>query len=335
MIFLPMLLIKRVIPFCAFLLLLISLKAQEETLSPLTFTPQWLPQAQFAGFYMAQEKGFYRDAGLEVSIVHPSASVMATEQLKRGEADVISLFLVTALSKRSVDFPLVNIAQLSQNSGLLFVAKKSAGIHSLEDFNGRRVGIWKSGFDEIPKSLFRENNYEIQWVPLLSSINMFLAGGIDAMTVMSYNEYDQIINAGINPDALSVFACSDYGYNIPEDGLYCLQSTLQNRQEDLQRFVRATEKGWAYADTHREETLSVVLRIMTDAHVATNYAHQKWMLEKVLELHQPGSKHVSSGELAEPDFYKTLRLLLEGGYISEKISFQEFHRNLMQDQEVK
>jgi NitT/TauT family transport system substrate-binding protein len=307
--------------------------ALDSSLPKLTFTPQWLPQAQFSGYYMALEKGFYEAAGIDVSIVHPSASIMATERLKEHQADIISLFLVTGLTECSQGTPLVNISQLSQNSGLLFIAKKSSHIEHLEDLDGRRIGIWKSGFDEVPKMLFKDNNYHVRWVPLLSSINMFLAGGVDAMTVMSYNEYDQIINSGLNPDELSVFPCSDYGYNIPEDGIYCLQDTLKNRRKDLEAFVRATHQGWEYAREHREETLKVVLSLMKDAHVATNYAHQAWMLDKVLELQDPGTKNVTLGQLSNADFSKTQRILLDGGYISHPLFYKDFHVNLMQEEE--
>nr|HPR33913.1 ABC transporter substrate-binding protein [Prolixibacteraceae bacterium] len=164
-------------------------------LPEITFTPHWLPQAQFAGYYMALEKGIYTAEGVDVTIVHPSAAVMATEKLLSGESDVISLFLITALSVKDKGVDLVNIAQFSQNSALLFVAKKSKNIRLLDDLNQKRIGIWKSGFDEVPKALVNSHNFKVTWVPILSSVNMFMMDGVDAMTVMWYNEYDQIINA--------------------------------------------------------------------------------------------------------------------------------------------
>lgn len=298
-----------------------SLQAQNPKL---TFTPHWLPQAQFAGYYVAQQKGFYQAEGLDVEIVHPSASVMATDRLRTGESDVVSLFLVTALSARTPDFQLVNIGQVSQNSALLFVMKKDSEIQNLADLDGKRIGIWESGFEEVPMALVQSNNIHVNWVPILSSVNLFLIGGLDAMTVMWYNEYDQIINSGINPDELNTLFFSDYGYNIPEDGMYCLSETLQKRPEDLQKFVNGTLKGWEYARTHREETLQIVLRLMKQAHIATNLAHQQWMLDKVLELQEPGEKNVRKGELAESDFYKTQNLLLEGGFMKQKVPFKSF-----------
>jgi NitT/TauT family transport system substrate-binding protein len=310
----------------SFLLVAIFANAQQ---SSITFTPQWLPQAQFAGYYVALEKGFYTDEGLRVEIKHPSASVNATEMLKNNTADIISLFLVSAMKARNDDFKMVNIAQLSQHSALMFVTHKNSGIEKLNQLDGKRIGIWKSGFDEVPKALIQSNNYKVEWIPILSSINMFMIGGIDAMTVMWYNEYDQIINAGKNPDELNTFNFADYGCDIPEDGLYCLESTYLQRKHDLEKFVRATMRGWEYAKENEEEALEIVLAEMKKAHVATNLTHQKWMLECMLQLIEPDTKNVKKGELADTDFHKTRNMLKEGNHIDGNISYDSFYKPVL------
>jgi NitT/TauT family transport system substrate-binding protein len=312
------------------LIILLSLISIAQ-LPKITFTPHWLPQAQFAGYYVAQQKGFYQQEGLDVNITHPSASVMATDQLSRGESDIISLFLITAISERQKGLDIVNIAQLSQNSALMFVAKKETNINTIEDLNEKKIGIWKSGFDEVPKSLIRSNNFNVTWVPILSSINMFMLGGIDAMTVMSYNEYDQIINSGMNPEELTTFHFTDYGYNIPEDGIYCLNETRLNRKEDLEKFVRGTLKGWEYAKTHKDEALKIVINVMKQAHIPTNIAHQSWMLDQIIELMEPGTKNIEKGKLASSDFHKTQSILIEGGYIQEKTQLKDFYKPVIED----
>lgn len=311
-----------------FCILATSLFVQAQS-NVLTFTPHWLPQAQFAGYYVAHEKGFYSDEGIVVNIVHPSASVNAFQLLADKSADVISLFMVTALQARSDSFKIVNIAQLSQHSALMFVSHKKNGIERLNQLDGKRIGIWKSGFDEVPKALMQSNNYEVEWVPILSSINMFMIGGIDAMTVMWYNEYDQIINAGINPDELNIFNFADYGCDVPEDGLYCLESTYLQRKPELEKFVEATMLGWKYAKNNPDEALDIVLAEMKKAHIATNLTHQKWMLQCMLELIEPGTKNVKKGELAETDFHKTRNMLKESNHINGNISFDSFYKPVL------
>lgn len=293
------------------------------------FMPHWLPQSQFAGYYVAQQKGFYQQEGIDVDIIHPSASVEGSDYLIKGKVDVISFFLVSALTEVDKGTKMVNIAQMSQNSALLFVAKKEKNYKSLTDLNGKKIGIWESGFDELPKSLLKKNNITVKWVPILSSISMFMLDGIDAMTVMWYNEYDQIINAGFNPDELTTFFFSNYGYNIPEDGLYCLSNTYQTRKEDLQKFVRGTLRGWEYARSHPEEALKIVLAVMKKEHISTNYAHQKWMLEKVLELMVPSSPKEKKGVLYETDFIKAQNALIDGGFVIGKIPYKDFYKPVL------
>lgn len=304
----------------------IALSAQ---LHKIVFSPHWLPQAQFAGYYMADKMGFYKAEGIDVEIVHPSASVNVTELLKNGKSDIISLFLITAIAAKNKGIDLVNIAQLSQNSAMLFVTKKDRNIENLSDLNGKKIGVWESGFGEVGQALIAANNLKVEWVPILSSINLFMIGGIDAMTVMWYNEYNQIINAGIEPDELNTFFFSDYGFNIPEDGLYCLNSTLINRKDDLAKFVRASYKGWDYVKSHQAEALDYVLDLMKKEHVPTNKAHQTWMLDKVLQLMESGNKKVYKGQLSESDFQMTQSILIQEGYFSKKIPFNEFYKSVL------
>ena len=301
----------------------------QTTYSKIRFMPHWLPQSQFAGYYIAQQKGFYQQEGIEVEIIHPSASVEGSEYLIEGKVDIISFFLVSALTEVDKGTQMVNIAQLSQNSALLFVAKKEKNFKSLNDLTGKKIGIWESGFDELPKSLLEKKKMKVKWVPILSSISMFMLDGIDAMTVMWYNEYDQIINAGFNPDELTTFFFSNYGYNIPEDGLYCLSKTYQTRKDDLQKFVKATLKGWEYARSHPEEALKIVLEVMKKEHISTNYAHQKWMLEKILELMIPSAPNTKKGVLYETDFIKAQNALLDGGFVTRKIPYKDFYKPVL------
>lgn len=283
---------------------------QGHTLSQkLVFSPHWIPQAQFAGFYVALDKGFYKEAGLDVSIVHPSADVSSLEWLESGKADVISTFLMDAIKKRVKGHELVNIAQLSQHSALMLVGMKSRGIHTVADLKGKKLGIWTSGFDDIPFAFIREKQLDMEVIRILSTVNLFLMGGIDAMTVMHYNEYDQIINSGINEDELTPFYFAEYGYDIPEDGLYCLESTLSTKRAALAEFVKATLKGWEYAALHKDYALDLVIAEMNKAHLPNNRAHQRWMIETIIEHQQPGNKAIKPGQLLPADFNKALRII--------------------------
>jgi NitT/TauT family transport system substrate-binding protein len=316
---------KQILLFILFLTFFQGLSQTRE----LVFTPHWLPQAQFAGYYVAQDQGFYTDAGIEVKIIHPSASVNAIKFLEREKADIITLFLVTALGAAKDGLDLVNIAQFSQHSAIMFVSMKSSGIETLADFEGRKVGIWRSGFREVPLALLNQQKVSVEWVPILSTVNLFLLGGIDVMTVMWYNEYHQIYLSGVNMDEMNTFFMSDYGFDIPEDGLYVLRSNLDKREEDFSAFVEASLRGWEYAAHNKEYTVDLVVKLMRDQNIPSNHAHQRWMLDKILELKNYEGKNIHATELHENDFEKT-RLIIETISGSDfSIDYNDFHRPLL------
>lgn len=317
--------------FFIFLRIVLSLSSSsfllaQDHLSKLTFAPHWLPQAQFAGYYIAQERGFYRDEGLDVTIIHPSANLQATTLLLYGKADLISLFLVTAMAVKESGFDFVNIGQTSQHSAILIVTKKSSGIDKLEKLNGKRVGVWKSGFDEVPKALLAEKGVKVEWVPILSTVNLFMMDGIDALTIMSYNEYNSIINCGIDEDELNVFPMSEFGYDIPEDGVYALKKTVQQREPELRKFMKATMQGWSYVSQNRDYSVDIVLKRMQQAHIPANRAHQEWMLNKVLEAMDSKEKKNLPGELLPQDFQKTLRII---NPVGGSFTIDDFHKPLL------
>jgi len=289
----------------------------------LTFSPQWHPQAQFAGFYMAQKMGYYNDAGLRVKINHPGTSETVFKKLENGEADIVSLMLLSAMTQYTTAPKLVNVAQLSQNSSLLIVAKKETGIVKQEDLNNKNIGTWKSGFDEVPKAFIKSNHMNVNWVPVLSGINLFLNNGVDAQVVTSYNEYNQLFLSGIDREELSTFYFNKMGFNIPEDGLYCLEATVEQKKEAIAKFIQASFKGWEYARTHKEETLQEVLHLMKEAHLPTNKVHQSIMLDQVLLLMQ-SKNNVRLGLLEPETFDRANQLLLENNKITKAIPYEIF-----------
>lgn len=297
--------------FACMILFLITSQASAQQ-EELTFTPQWFPQAQFAGYYVALDQGFYKDAGLDVRIIHPSSTTSAFDYLKSGKADIISTFLMDGLKQRAKGMSLVHIGQFSQHSALLMVTKKSSGINEVRDINKKKLGIWSSGFHDIPVAFIKRNNYDIELVPILNTVNLFLLDGIDALTVMYYNEYDQIICSGINEDELNTFFFSDYGLDIPEDGLYCLEKTYSEKKTALGKFLKATLKGWEYAAKEKNYTIDLVVKEMDKAHLPNNRAHQTWMLDKILEMIEPGNKNIQKGQLLDQDFQSALSIIKSG-----------------------
>lgn len=322
----------RILKFSFTVFFLLSVTLGNGQNSTLTFVPQWLPQAQFAGYYAALDQGFYEEQGLTVRLSHPSDDESAMKLLKDGKADVISSFLIDGLTKHVLnEAPLINIAQLSQHSSMMFVTKEKSGIDSISELEQKKVAIWSTGFDKLPRALLKDQDVEVEFVPIYNTINLFLEGGVDAMTVMYYNEYDQIINSGVNEEELNTFFFSDFKeFDIPEDGLYCLEDTYLARKEDLKKFVEATLQGWNYVAQNKKYALDLVVDKMNEAHLANNRAHQRWMLNKVLDLLSPKEKDIKKGHLLEADFRQALDILqsnLESD-TEPALKFEDFHKPL-------
>ena len=155
-------------------LLLLLLPMQLFAQTRVVFTPQWTAQSQFAGYYVALEKGFYKSAGLDVEILHPSASSPAVNSIKAGECDIVSMQLLHAMVEVSNGFELVHVMQTSQHSGLQVISRDNS-IKTFEDLRGKRVGIWKSGFGGLAKLPDVDMNLGIEWVPFIQNINLFLS----------------------------------------------------------------------------------------------------------------------------------------------------------------
>lgn len=303
-----------------------NLQFESDDLPKIVFVPHWLPQAQFAGYYIAKEKGFYASKGIDVEIIHPKASINNIQYLTDGSADIISSFLLSAMSYKLKGIDIVNIAQLSQHSAIMFVTKKNSGIKNIQDLENRSIGVWLSGFQETPMALIREYNLNVEWVPILSTVNLFLLDGIDALTVMWYNEYYQLYLSGIDHDELNHFFMSDYGYNIPEDGIYVLDDTYRQRGDELTKFVEATIEGWDYAAANKEYTVDLVVKLMQEANIPANKTHQSWMLEKVLETHCYKNKSIARTYLDKNDFNQALKIVNMHHQTDEHIYFDKFFK---------
>lgn len=261
---------------CALLARPALLQAQK-----LIFTPQWTAQAQFAGYYVAQDMGFYKDAGLDVEIVHPSATESAMNRINDNKSHAITLMLPQAMEIIDSGVRLVNILQTSMNSGLVIVSRRNEDPLKQK---GIRVGVWSAGFDQLPITMSLKENLDFQWVRFASGINLLLSGAIDATVAMSYNEYYQLMQAGVELTDTNVYRFCDHGYNVQEDGVYVTLDFYKKNKEAALKFAEASRRGWEWAAEHPGETLDIVMKYVREGRVETNRILQELMLEEILRL---------------------------------------------------
>ena len=305
----------------AFLVTCSVVKAQDETL---VFTPQWTAQAQFAGYYVAEAKGFYRQAGVKVKIEHPSATQPAMSGLRKNECQATTLQLCQALEIIDEGIPLVNILQTSMNNAMVIVSAR--GKDPLTQ-KGAKVGIWSVGFGQLAICMSIKDHLDYQWVRFAQNVNLFVAGALDATLAMSYNEYYQLVQAGIKMTNKNVYRFCDHGYNVQEDGVYMTREYYEQHKDQARRFAQASRKGWEWAAAHPDETLEIVMQYVDKNHIATNRVLQRLMLKEVLRLQVDRESKKREFRL-RPDMVKQAsRLMVENGMLGREVTYREIIDN--------
>ncbi len=276
---------------------------------------KWVTQAQFAGYYVAKDKGFYEEAGLNVEIKPGGPDIAPPQIIAGGGADVIIEWMPAALASRERGVPLVNIAQPFKSSGMMLTCRKETGITSPEDFRGKTLGVWFFG-NEYPflswmSQLGIPTEGGDDGVTVLKqgfNVDPLLQKQADCISTMTYNEYWQVIDAGIPEDELVVFKYEDEGVSTLEDGLYVLEDNLDDPAfvDKMARFVKASLRGWAYARENSDEAAGIVLE--NDATGAQTEKHQQRMMGEINKLTEG-----SDGTLDPADYERTVQTLLAGG----------------------
>jgi NitT/TauT family transport system substrate-binding protein len=276
---------------------------------------KWVTQGQFAGYYVAKDKGFYKEAGLDVEIKPGGPDVAPPQVIAGGGADVVIDWMPSALATREKGLPLVNIAQPFKRSGMMLTCRKETGITKPEDFKGKTLGVWFGG-NEYPflswmNHLGLKTDGGPNGVTVLKqgfNVDPLIQKQADCISTMTYNEYWQVIDAGIPADQLVTFKYEDEKVATLEDGLYVLQKSLDDPKmvDKLARFVKASMKGWEYTRANPDEAATIVLD--NDASGAQTEKHQKRMVGEINKLTE-GSTGVLDVAAAD----RTVETLLGGG----------------------
>jgi len=294
-----------------------ALGAAAQAQDKLTLQLKWVTQAQFAGYYVAKDKGFYKEEKLDVTIKPGGPDIAPPQVIAGGGADVIIDWMPAALASREKGVPLVNIAQVFKRSGMMLTCRKDSGIKGSGDFKGRTLGVWFFG-NEYPFLSWMDKlglktagaNPDIKILKQGFNVDPLLQKQADCVSTMTYNEYWQIIDAGLKPDQLLVFKYEEQGVATLEDGLYTTDAKLKDpaMAARLARFVRASVKGWDYAIKNQAEAVKIVLA--NDATGAQKPAHQTRMMGEIAKLVADQPKGI--GFLEPADYERTVATLLGG-----------------------
>ena len=291
--------------------------SQDETI---VFTPQWTAQAQFAGYYVAEAKGFYREAGVNVKIKHPTSTQPAMSRLRNNQSQATTLQLCQAMEIVDDGIPLVNILQTSMNNAMVIVSAR--GRDPLKQ-KGAKVGIWSVGFGQLAICMSIKDHLDYQWILFAQNINLFLSGALDAMLAMSYNEYYQLVQAGSEVTDKNIYRFCDHGYNVQEDGVYMLRDYYEKHKDQARRFAQASRKGWEWAAQHPEEALDIVMEYVNKENIATNRVIQRLMLKEILRLQIDRESKKREFRLRPDMVRQASRLMVENNMLDREVTYEE------------
>ena len=280
----------------------------------IVLTPKWTAQAQFAGYYVAEKMGFYKEEGLDVRIQHPSLSESSFSFLKKGKAQAVVMNLSYALTEFFAGARVVNILQTSQENSLMLVSHSP--LKGLTALQHQKIAVWNHLSQELLGQVANKYQLQVEWI--------FLSKAADICLVGSYNEFLQLAECGMKTDSTHVMHFADYGYNLPEDGLYVTEEFYEKYPEAARKLAKASMRGWEWANEHREETLDIIMEEVHLHNIGTNRYHQRKMLDEVLRLQTNRESGKRTFRLSHEGFDRATSILLPAQKKTAHIRYENF-----------
>jgi NitT/TauT family transport system substrate-binding protein len=281
-----------------------------------TVQMKWVPQAQFAGYYVAAAKGYYKAEGLDVNIKPGGPDVSPVQVLAGNQADAVVNWMPDALAAREAGVPLVNIAQIFNRSGLMLTCKKASGVAKPSDLKGKTLGVWFGG-NEYPflnwmAKLGFKPDTDIKILKQGFNVDPLLQNQAACISTMIYNEYWQVVDAGVKESDLVTFFYEDQGVASLEDGLYVLEGKLKDPAFSARaaKFLRATLKGWD--DAVKDPAGAARIVVAADPSGSATMKVQQRQMENVAKLITTAGTP-KLGYLEPVAYERTVKVLLAAG----------------------
>lgn len=312
--------------------------AGAQDLVPIRLQLQWVAQSQFAGYYAALAQGYYEEEGLDVTILEGAVEIVPQQVVASGAAEFGIAWVPKVLESREAGADLVNIAQIFQRSGTLEVSFVDAGITSVADLRGKRVGTWGFGNEHELFAALRaegidpDNAEDVTIVQQPFDMSLLINGEVDAAQAMTYNEYAQVLEQ-VNPETgelfqpeeLNVINFNDVGTAMLQDHIFTTEAFLaeEGNEEIAIKFIRASIKGWIFCRDNFDECVDIVL----DNGPTLGEGHMRWQLNEINRLIWPSPNGI--GMMDEELWAQTVAVALEGAVISEEPSEGAYRTDLV------
>jgi NitT/TauT family transport system substrate-binding protein len=260
---------------------------------------QWVTQAQFAGYYVALDKGYYREANIDLTIKPGGPDLAPVDLVANGVSDFGTSLLADLATAIQSGKPVISISQIQQANGLVLVANKASGIKQPQDFVGKKVGVWLGSWEAQFDALLAKEDIAAQNVQVVSqgfSMEPFLKGDLQVASAMIYNEYYMVLESGVKPEDLNVIDYAAYGLDFPGDTLFTRRETADKSPDLCIRMLRASLRGWQYAIEHPEEAADIVLKY--DKSGVQTRQHQLSMMKEISKLVQAAGRPLGQTDSA-------------------------------------
>jgi NitT/TauT family transport system substrate-binding protein len=293
--------------------------AAAETLTKASLRLKWLPQAQFAGFYVALAKGYYKAEGIDLAI-NPGGPNLLTENLVATGADTFGLSGGTdsVFAARDKGLPVVCIGVSHQITPFIFVTRKDGPVKTLQDFKGKTVTTWFTGANHVLNGMLAKEGIkadELKIQPQQVSVTPFVDGNVDVITATYYNEF-YTIQSRMPKDSLKTFVAEDYGITFPRDTLIVAETTAKEKPDLVKAFLRASLKGWKEAFADPKGAIDTVMAVAP----TLERPQQEFMLTEVKRLMTAGKAAQNGLFWIDPDAVKTAHdFFLKYGVISKPL----------------
>jgi NitT/TauT family transport system substrate-binding protein len=288
-------------------------------LTKITLQLKWVPQAQFAGYYAASLKGFYKAAGLDVTLKNGGPNIIPETVVASGQAQFGVDWLPSLLTARDKGTQLVNVAQVFARSGMTQLTWKSSGITTVAQMKGKKVANWLGGnqwelFAALTKAgMDPAKNQGVTIVQQPFDMNLFLKHQVDSASAMTYNELAQVLETGVKMSQLNVIKMQNAGTGMLEDGLFSTASWLKSpaNQAIAVKFIAASLAGWIYCRDHAAECVQLTLK----EGPTLPKGHQTWMMNEINKLIWPNAGGI--GIMNAADYRRTAQISKEFGVVAK------------------
>lgn len=294
--------------------------------TPVTLQLQWVTQAQFAGYYVALDKGWYKDEGIDLTIIPGGPDQSPIDLVAANTRDFGTVLLADLAVSAQSGKPVIGIAQIQQKNGLLLIARKSSGVQGPKDFTGKKVGVWFGSWEAQFDALIAQQGIAKQDFSLVNqgySMDAFIKGDLEVASAMIYNEYHVVLESGVKPEDLNIIDYANFDLDFPGDTLFTSQKLVQENPDLCTRMVRASLKGWQYAIQNPEEAAAIVLKY--DKTGVQTSQHQVAMMTEIAKLVQVDGRQL--GRSDDATLQRTIDTLLQYGVLKSVVQAKDVMTN--------